>query len=84
MVDEPDEDGPPPSLLYRLFGYWIRRDACRLAAQAVRSADVEDGWAPRIWSLTVFFETYLCGGAGATIEDFGPKEPADIKEIGNG
>ena len=66
-------------LTYRLFRYWIRRDACRLAAQALRATDVADGYAPRIWSLAVFFERYLCEGANETAEDFGPKAPVELK-----
>lgn len=66
--------------IYRLFGYWIRRDACRLAAQALRAQDTEDGYCPRLWSLTVFFETYLCDGSEATSDDFGPKEPVELKD----
>lgn len=66
--------------LYRIFGYWVRRDACRLAAQALRATDVDDGYAPRIWSLTVFFEMYLLGGVEETRADFGPPPPIEIKE----
>ena len=66
-------------MIYRLLGYWIRRDACRLAAQALRATDVEDGYAPRIWSLAVFFEKYLLEGAEGTAEDFGPKDPVELK-----
>lgn len=65
--------------LYWLFGYWVRRDACRMAAQALRSMDNDDGYCPRLWSLTVFFETYLWSGSAATSEDFGPKEPVELK-----
>ncbi len=55
-----------PDWLYPIFGYWIRRDACRLAAQALRQCDVEDGYAPRLWSLAVFFERYMTLGADDT------------------
>jgi len=67
--------------LYRIVGYWIRRDACRLAAQALRATDVDGGYAPRIWSLTVFFERYLIYGAEDTMDDFGPKEPTSLKAV---
>lgn len=66
---------------YRFLGYWVRRDACRLAAQALRATDTADGYAPRLWSLTVFFETYLLSGCEGTREDFGPVEPVDLKEV---
>lgn len=68
-------------MLYALFGYWIRRDACRLAAQALRAQDVDEGYTPRLWSLTVFFEMYLLGGSNGTVENFGPKEPVDLKAV---
>ena len=84
MADEPDddEDGEPPSILYRLFGYWVRLEACRLAALAVsRVTGPEEGWAPKVWSLTVFFESYLLGGSGAAAADFGPKEAVELKDV---
>lgn len=68
-------------MLYWLFGYWIRRDACRLAAQALKATDVEDGYTPRIWSLTVFFECYLLSGASNTKADFGPPEPTELTVV---
>lgn len=47
-------------MLYRLLGYFIRRDACRLAAQAFYGNAPADGtYTPRLWSLTVFFEQYV-------------------------
>lgn len=74
-----------PSLTYRLFGYFIRRDACRLAAQAVAKMDTNSvGISPGIWSLTVFFERYLTGGSSGTAEDFGPKDPIDLAEVRSG
>lgn len=78
-----DED-ERPSLVYCVLGYWIRKDACRLAAQALRATDIEDGYAPRIWSLAVFFERYLLFGAVDTKPDFGPKEPVELKEAAGG
>lgn len=72
------------NLIYRFFGYWIRRDACRLAAQAIRSSDTQENWTPRIWSLAVFFENYLCAGAEGTREDFGPPEPVELKAVEHG
>jgi len=67
-------------LPYWLTGYFIRREACRLAAHAVRKLEpVKDGsYAPILWSLTVFFEKYMIDGADATADDFGPKEPVEL------
>lgn len=62
-------------------GFFIRYLACSLAARALRATDIGEGYAPRIWSLAVFFENYLCGGADATRADFGPKEPAVLAEV---
>jgi hypothetical protein len=41
----------------------------------------DEGITPRIWSVTVFFEKYICDGAEGTIQDFGPKEPAELKAV---
>ncbi len=68
-------------MLYRLFGFWIRREACRLAAQALRATDIDEGYAPRIWSLTVFFENYMLEGAEGTQADFGPPEAVEFNVV---
>lgn len=68
-------------MFYRLFGFWIRREACKMAAVAIQNHTDEDEIAPRVWSLAVFFENYMCEGAAATQADFGPKEPAQLKAI---
>lgn len=66
----------------RLTDYLIRRDACRLAAQAFRVTDADVGYTPMRWSLTVFFERYLRHGSAGTLDDFGPKEPVALREAG--
>jgi hypothetical protein len=66
--------------LYNLVGYFVRREACRLAAAAIRQTDVEAGYMPRLWSMTVFFEMYILAGHDGTREDFGPKEPVKLEE----
>jgi hypothetical protein len=71
-----------PSLAYRLFGYWIRRDACRLAATAAQGQCGDGPVAERLWSLTVFFENYLWEGAEGTRDDFGYKEPVTSRRQG--
>lgn len=69
-------------MLYRLFGWWYRWQACKLTAQAVAGWDpAETGITPRIWCLAVFFEEYMLKGAALTREDFGPKEPVELKPI---
>ncbi len=61
----------------------IRREACRLAAQALRSGETENGYTPRLWSLVVFFEVYLREGAEGTKKDFGPPAPVKLKKAQN-
>ena len=66
-------------MLYRVFGYFVRREACRLAAQAAQGPwsqgrDVSH----LLWSLTVFFELYLRHGGDETQKDFGPKEVIEL------
>lgn len=80
-TEDDKNDQYPTPWWYHIFGYFIRRDACRLAAQALRQCDIADGYAPRLWSLTVFFETYLMQGSHTTAKDFGPKEPTQISEV---
>lgn len=69
-------------LPYWLVGFFIRREACRLASHAVRKIEsVNDGsYAPILWCLAVFFEQYMLTGADSTHADFGPKEPVQLKE----
>ena len=63
----------------RLLGFWIRREACRMAAEAVRGPWSEGrDVAHLLWSLTVFFEEYMRKGAVATRADFGPKDAVDL------
>jgi|HubBroStandDraft_5_1064220.scaffolds.fasta_scaffold292307_3 hypothetical protein len=67
----------------RLFGYWVRWQACKMAAlfMSGRNERNDEGVAPAIWSATVFFETYMWEGAEGTRDDFGPKEPAELKSV---
>lgn len=69
---------------YRIFGWWYRWQACKMAAQVMQGQGMGteiDGPTPRIWSLTVFFERYLYGGSSATQDEFGPKEPIQLKDV---
>ena len=55
-----------------------RIKACELAAMVMASRP-DDNPSPLLWSMAVFFETYINGGAAATQEDFGPLEPVELK-----
>lgn len=70
-------------MLKSMFYMYVRYKACKLAAQAISGWNNEDGdgICPRIWSLTVFFENYICEGADGTLEDFGPKEPVQLSDV---
>jgi len=70
-------------MIYWLFGWWFRWQACKLAALAVNGWNngADEGITPRLWSVTVFFEMYMTGGSAATHEDFGPKEPVELREV---
>ena len=45
-------------------------------------AEHDGGITPMLWSATVFFKSYLTEGAEGTREDFGPKDPAQLKPVG--
>jgi hypothetical protein len=60
-------------MIWRLTGWWYRWQACKMAAQVVsRRKDVD--LHPKLWSLAVFFESYMVHGAEDIREDFGPDE----------
>lgn len=61
--------------------YLVRREACRLAARAAQGQCGEGPVAERLWSLCVFFESYLNGGAEETQQDFGYKEPVRLDRV---
>lgn len=73
-------------MIYRLFGWWVRWQACKMAATAIAGWNngPDEGLTPRVWSLTVFFEMYILDGAAETKEEFGPKEPAELKAVAQG
>lgn len=60
--------------------FWVRREACKLAALAFQNFACDDS-AQHLWSLAVFFETYMHEGAEGTAEDFGPKEPVELRAV---
>ena len=63
--------------------YAIRVTACKLAARVMsgRNERSDEGIAPSIWSVTVFFESYIREGAEGTREDFGPKDPIELRDV---
>lgn len=56
-------------MIYRLFGWWYRWQACKMAAQVVAGWNngPDEGITPRIWSVTVFFERYMMLGGGGEV-----------------
>ena len=65
-----------------LFAFWVRWQACKMAACAIQNQDKTD-CIPLLWSMTVFFESYIWEGSAGTRASFGPKEPIDLKEVEN-
>lgn len=57
-----------------------RVEACRLAAQVMASRP-DCSPSPLLWSLAVFFETYVGQGSGATYKEFGPKKPVKLRVV---
>lgn len=57
-----------------------RIKACELAA-TVMAHRTDVSTAPLLWSLAVFFENYIDGGAKATMKDFGPNKPVKLMAV---
>lgn len=55
-----------------------------MTAVAMQNHKSDDELCPRAWSMTVFFETYMCFGADGTRDDFGPKDPVALNEVNEG
>lgn len=54
-------------------GWWYRWQACKMAAQVIaQRKDLAPH--PKLWSLAVFFESYMTHGAEEIAEDFGPED----------
>lgn len=66
---------------YRLFGWWYRWQACKMAATSIQGEILNGDVCQRLWSATVFFERYMRFGGDGTLEDFGPKEPIILKPV---
>lgn len=50
-----------------------------MAATVMASHDSSLPFTPKIWSLAVFFETYLESGSAGTKKYFGPKKPVKLE-----
>lgn len=61
----------------------IRLQALELATDAMAQYNFEEGqgFMPTLYSLAVFYESYLIGGADATRKEFGPKPPVKLERI---
>lgn len=57
----------------------VRTEACRFAAQVMQGCGEQEGLCPQLWSVAVFFESYIANGSTHTKRDFGPKKPAKLK-----
>lgn len=57
----------------------IREVACQCAAQAICCRQKGEVPVPLLWSMAVFFETYIRAGCEGTRNDFGPKESVELK-----
>lgn len=67
---------------HRLYGWWVRWQACKMAAQVMQGRqNGDEAITPLAWSLTVFFEGYMRFGAEGTQKDFGPKEAVELKSV---
>lgn len=64
-------------------GVRARIKACECAAVVLSTRRDEEALVPLAFSLAVFFEAYIAGGANATAKDFGPKEPIELKKVTN-
>lgn len=56
----------------------VRIKACELAAK-VMAGRPNELCIPQLWSLAVFFESYIEQGAAWTKKPFGPKTPKKLK-----
>lgn len=61
----------------------IRTEACRLAA-IVMAGRPDDAPSPLLWSMSVFFETYIAEGCTETLKAFGPKRPIRLRIVKKG
>lgn len=65
----------------RILNFWVRHEACRLAARVCQGHEFDGEIGSHLWSVTVFFEAYIHGGCEATVDDFGPKDAVELKIV---
>lgn len=80
-TEEEDEAPARPTISYRLFGWWYRWQACKLAARAIGSRPNDER--RLVHHYAVFFENYMLTGSNETAEFFGA-EIVDLKEVSEG
>lgn len=68
-------------MMYRLFGWWVRWQACKMAAVTLQGDLMNGDICQRLWSASVFFEQYMLEGADGTQDDFGPKDAVELKAV---
>jgi hypothetical protein len=68
-------------LYYRFRGHAARVKAVECAAQVLSTRKDSEALTPLAFNLCVFFESYILYGANYCAEDFGPKEPVELKPI---
>jgi hypothetical protein len=56
-------------VIYRLFGWWYRWQACKFAAAVIAGRPNDEG--RLVHNYAVFFEKYMVDGANDTAEFFG-------------
>lgn len=63
--------------------YQIRLQALEMATRAMEIYNFEEGkgFMPTLYSLAVFYETYLLEGSEGTRKEFGPKSPIKLKKV---
>lgn len=59
----------------------IREVACQCASQAICCRQEGEAPVPLLWSMAVFFETYIHEGSSGTREEFGPNDPIELKFV---
>lgn len=62
---------------WRWTGWWYRWQACKMAAKVV-AARKDLPPHPKLWSLAVFFESYMVHGAENIGDDFGPADTGEV------
>jgi hypothetical protein len=75
------EDSIWERIKYFFLGTFIRIKACECASRALGGKLTNEGMSPLVWSVTVFFETYILTGSHGTRKEFGPSDPVKLEAI---